>query len=311
MLSRACFDSCDAAVQRAPVDVDLHQLELRHDDLRIRGGDRRRRLIASVAELGQQVPVIVIAERERLVLIDGYLRVEALRRLGRDTVLATAWPVSEPEALLHHRHLAASEHTAIEDAWLLARLRTHGLSLDDLAARLCRSKSWVSRRVALLDDLATAAQASVRAGIVPAHAAMKYLVPLARANRRQCEQLIAGLGETRISERDVGALYRAWRRADATGRQRIVTEPLLCLRALRAAVEPAVADDEAATLLKELTTLAAIAWRTRRRVHDGGAFTADHTKAWSAAADAFASLGAAIEELHAGPDNTSEHPDPT
>ena len=111
----------------ACVDVDLHQLELRHDDLRIRGGDRRRRLIASVAELGQQVPVIVIAERDRLVLIDGYLRVEALRRLGRDQVAATSWPVTEPEALLHHRHLAASEHTAIEDAWLIARLRTHGL----------------------------------------------------------------------------------------------------------------------------------------------------------------------------------------
>ena len=109
----------------ASVDVDLHQLELRHDDLRIRGGDRRRRLIASVAELGQQVPVIVIAERDRLVLIDGYLRVEALRRLGRDQVAATSWPVTEPEALLHHRHLAASKHTAIEDAWLIARLRTH------------------------------------------------------------------------------------------------------------------------------------------------------------------------------------------
>ncbi len=255
--------------------------------------------------------MIVISERERLVLIDGYLRVEALRRLGRDTVLATTWPVSEPEALLHHRHLAASEHTAIEDAWLLARLRTHGLSLDDLAARLCRSKSWVSRRLALLEELATAAQASVRAGIVPAHAAMKYLVPLARANRRHCEQLITGLGATRVSERDVGALYRAWRHADAAGKQRLVAEPLLYLRALRASQTPDVDADEAAPLLKDLTTLAAIAWRARRRVHHGGAFTADHTKAWSAAADAVAALGAAIEELRAGPDDTSKHPDPT
>lgn len=41
------------------MEVDLHQLDLRHDDLRIRGGDRQRRLIASVAELGQQVPVTV------------------------------------------------------------------------------------------------------------------------------------------------------------------------------------------------------------------------------------------------------------
>ena len=254
--------------------------------------------------------MIVIAERERLVLIDGYLRVEALRRLGRDTVIATAWPATEPEALLHHHHLAASGTTAIEDAWLLARLRTYGLSFDELATRLCRSKSWVSRRLALLDELATAAQASVRAGIVPAQAAMKYLVPLARANRRQCEQLIAGLGETRVSVRDLGALYRAWRGAEAIGRQRIVTEPLLYLRALRATTE-AVEDDEVTALLKDLTTLAAIAWRARRRVHRGGALTADHTKAWSAASDAVASLGAAIEELHAGPDDTSKHPDVT
>lgn len=292
------------------MDVDLHLLELRHDDLRIRGGDRRGRLIASVAAIGQQVPVIVIREGERLVLIDGYLRVDALRQLGRDTAAATTWPVTESEALLHHRHLSTSEHTAIEDAWLLARLRTHGLSLDELACRLCRSKSWVSRRLALLDELAIAAQACVRAGTVPAQAAMKYLVPLARANRGHCERLIAGIGQTRLSVRELGTIYQAWRRADAAGRQKIVSDPLLFLRALEAAQSTTdVDDDESAALLKDLTTLAAIAWRARRRVHHGSAFAADHTKVWSAATDAFASLGAAIEETHAGPDDSSKHPD--
>ena len=114
-----------------------------------------------------------------------------------------------------------------------------------------------------------------------------------------------------MSERDVGALYRAWRHADAPGKQRLVAEPLLYLRALRAAEESDVDVDDDPPLLKDLTTLAAIAWRARRRVHHGGAFTADHTKAWSAAADAVASLGVAIEELRAGPDDTSKHPDPT
>lgn len=296
-------------MQRDGVDVDLHHLELRHDELRIRDGDRRRRLIASVAEIGQQVPVIVIHEDDRLVLIDGYLRVEALRRLGRDTAHATAWSLTEAEALLHHHHLAASARSAIEDAWLLSRLRWHGLALDELARRLCRSKSWVSRRLALLDELAAAVQAAVRAGTVPPHAAMKYLVPLARANRRQCEQLIAGLGSTRVSSREVGALYEAWRRADAAGRQRIVADPLLVLRALAAATVDADVDDEAAPLLKDLTTIAAIAWRARRRVHHGGAFTVEQTQAWRAATDAFASLRAAIEENHAGPVHPGEHLD--
>ncbi len=290
------------------VDVDLHQLELRHRDLRIHDGEQRRRMIGSVAEIGQQVPVIVVRDAERFVLIDGYLRVEALRRLQRDTVMATAWSLSEVEALVHHRHLSIARRAAIEDAWLLGRLRDHGLTMDELARRLCRSKSWVSRRLGLLDTLAAAAQERVRAGAVPPHAAMKYLVPLARANKRQCEQLLAGLGDTRVSDRELGALYVTWRRADRAGKERIVAEPLLFLRALAATTTDA--GDEPASLHKDLTTLAAIASRASRRVRDGGRFTPGLTKAWRAASEAFAALGAAIEEMHAGPDHPTDHPDP-
>ena len=289
----------------AAVDVDLHQLELRHHDLRIHDAEQRRRLIGSVAEIGQQVPVIVIREDARLVLIDGYLRVEALRKLGRDTAAATAWPLTEIEALLHHRHLSIASRVAIEDAWLLGRLRDAGLSMDELARRLCRSKSWVSRRLGLLDALAATAQERVRAGTVPPQAAMKYLVPLARANKHQCEQLIAGLGDTHVSVREVGALYHAWRRADRAGKQRIVAEPLLFLRALLSASEH---DDESTSLHKDLTTLAAIAWRAGRRVRNSGPLTAEQTKAWCAASNAFAALGATIEEMHAGPDHSTDHP---
>jgi ParB-like chromosome segregation protein Spo0J len=74
------------------VEIDLHQLELRYRDLRIADPVRRRRLRGSLAEIGQQVPVVVIAEGERYVLIDGYQRVDALARLRRDTVLAVVSP---------------------------------------------------------------------------------------------------------------------------------------------------------------------------------------------------------------------------
>jgi hypothetical protein len=292
------------------VDIDLHQLELRHRDLRIHDGERRRRLIGSIAEIGQQVPVVVIRDAERLVLIDGYLRVEALRRLDRDTASATTWPVSEVEALLHHRHLAIARRTALEDAWLLGRLREHGLTMEELARRLCRSKSWVSHRLGLLDELALAVQDRVRAGMVPAHGAMRYLVPFARANKRQCEQLLAGLGETRVSDRELGALYTAWKRADRTGRQRIVDEPVLFLRAL-ASTRTGDADDDASSLHKDLTMLAAIAWRAGRRIRDGGPLSAALTRAWRTASEAFAALGATIEEMHAGPDPATSHPDPS
>jgi hypothetical protein len=206
------------------VEIDLHRLELRHRDLRIVEAERRRRLIGSIAEIGQQVPVVVIAEGDRVVLIDGYVRVDALARLQRDTVLATTWSMSEVEALLHHRHLAVTRRSALEDAWLLSRLRDHGLTMDEVARRLCRSKSWVSHRLGLLDALAVAVHDRVRAGTVPPHGAMRYLVPFARANKRQCEQILARLGDSRVSDRDLAALYMGWRRADREGKQRIVED---------------------------------------------------------------------------------------
>jgi hypothetical protein len=289
-------------------EVELHQLDLRHEDLRIHEEAQRRRLLTSVAEIGQQVPAIVIEQDEHLLLIDGYLRVEVLRRLGRDTVQVTRWQVTEAEALLHHHHLATASRSALEDGWLLSRLRWHGMALDELARRLCRSKSWVSRRLALVDELVTPAQEAVRTGQLPAQAAMKYLVPLSRANRRQCGELIAGLGGARVSVREVGVLYQAWRRADSEGRQFLATHPLLLLRA---AQEPTAENDDAsASLHKDLTMLAVIARRSQRRAHEGGPWTAEQEQAWRGAADAFASLRAVIEEKqHAGSVDTSEHPD--
>jgi len=295
------------------VEIDLHRLDLRHRDLRIVDSDRRRRLIGSLAEIGQQVPVVVIAEGDRFVLIDGYLRVDALARLHRDTAVATTWPVSELDALVHHRHLAVARRTALEDAWLLGRLREHGLSMEQLACRLCRSKSWVSHRLGLLDALAAAAQERVRTGTVPPHGAMRYLVPFARANKAQCERMLAQLGETRVSDRELAALYSAWKRADRAGKQRIVDDPLLFLKAWAASqAAPSDEEDDAGSLLKDLTTLAAIAWRASRRARDGGGpVTAAVTRAHRAASEAFAALGATLEEMHAGPDRTTSHPDPS
>ena len=255
--------------------------------------------------------MVVIGEGDRFVLIDGYLRVEALERLHRDTAIATAWLVSEIDALVYHRHLAISRRTALEDAWLLGRLREHGLSMDQLARRLCRSKSWVSHRLGLLDELAAAAQDRVRAGTVPPHGAMRYLVPFARANKAQCEQLLARLGDTRVSDRELAALYTAWKRADRAGKQRIVDDPLLFLKALAATVTAPADEDATGSLLKDLTALAAIAWRASRRVKDAGPVTAAVTRAHRAASEAFATLGATLEEMHAGPDHSTSHPDPS
>ena len=177
------------------MDLEHHQLILRHAELRRTDARQERQLLASLAEHGQQMPVVVVrAEQEgRFVLVDGYKRVRALRKLRCDTVLALLWDLPLPAALMLERLMRmATPESPIEQGWLLAALRDeHGLTLEELARRFDRSASWVSRRLGLVHDLVPEIQARVRDGTLPAHAAMKDLLPLARANMPDCLRLVA------------------------------------------------------------------------------------------------------------------------
>jgi transposase len=105
------------------MQIELGQIELRYQGLRAASPARRRSLLAALSEAGQQVPVVVVtaAAPAKYVLIDGYTRVELLRRLGRDTVEATVWPMEQDEALITRFHLEGGARSALEQGWLAER----------------------------------------------------------------------------------------------------------------------------------------------------------------------------------------------
>jgi ParB family transcriptional regulator, chromosome partitioning protein len=140
------------------MQLEFHQLERRWEHLRVRHPARQRRILASLAEAGQQTPIVVVeaeGQAERYVVIDGYKRIAALEQLGRDTVEAVAWPMSEAAAVLLDRTLRLCEQeSALEVGWLLHELEQRfGYGLEELARRFDRSVSWVSRRLALVELL--------------------------------------------------------------------------------------------------------------------------------------------------------------
>src|SRR5690242_16416198 len=108
------------------MQLEFHQLDRRWEHLRVRHPARQRRLLASLAESGQQMPIVVVATEDqtgRYVVIDGYKRIAALKQLGRDTVEAVVWPMSEAAAVLLDRSLRLAEReTALQVGWLLAEM---------------------------------------------------------------------------------------------------------------------------------------------------------------------------------------------
>ncbi len=158
--------------EQATMQLEFHQLDRRWEHLRVREPHRQRRLLASLADSGQQTPIVVVAAGppDRYLVIDGHKRVAALEQLGRDTVEATVWAMSEAEAVLLSRSLRFSpQESALEQGWLLAEMEQRfGYSLEELARRFDRSVSWVSRRLALVELLPEAIQQQVREGKIAA-----------------------------------------------------------------------------------------------------------------------------------------------
>ncbi len=245
------------------MDLELHQLTLRYERLRKRQPREERSLLVSLSEIGQQLPVVVIEQTPSFILIDGYKRVRALKRLARDTVRATCWQVAEAEALLLERGLRRGSEDALDQAWLLAELQERcQWSLEELARRFEHSKSWVSGRLALLQALPASIQEQIRAGAISAHAAMKYLVPLARVNAAAAQALATAMTPLKPTSRQVGALYAGWQTGTERTRELIVRSPQIYLQALstRETAPPSATQ----RLLQDLGALGGIARRAHR-----------------------------------------------
>ena len=231
---------------RDRIDLDLHCLELRFADSRLVEPRAVARLAESIERCGQIVPCIVVAAPESqdgagggapaLVLIDGYRRVGALRRLGRDTVSVEQWGCDPMAALL--RVLARTQDRAfasIEEALLLRTLvGEHGLSQHEVARRSGRDVSWVSRRLQLLSGLPDAALAAVRGGHLSSWAANRVVAPLARANPGHAERLLAMLAMTPLSTRELQCWFEHYQQTPRSAREHMVNRPRLFIDTLQA-----------------------------------------------------------------------------
>jgi ParB family transcriptional regulator, chromosome partitioning protein len=257
------------------MSLELHQLELRYEALRAAAPKKERRLLSSLAEHGQQSPVVVIGTdvADHYALVDGYKRVRALKKLATDTVSAVLWELDEPSALLFERALRMDqEDSALEQGWFLrALLDDFGLEPKELSRRLDKSQSWVSRRVGLASALPKEAQELVRAGKICAHAAERFLLPLARAKKDDCLLFANAVTKEKLSTREVAALHRGFVSGSAEARTLVLQNPQLYLQA-QAEAEKAAAEKKTKPpkelVLDDLSIIASVSNRLWRRLQE-------------------------------------------
>jgi hypothetical protein len=177
--------------------VDLASLGERLSALRLCDVASLTAMRRSLEQHGQLTALTVFSSREQLEVLDGFKRARAARALGWSTLIARVDAVDSVEAklrlcTLHDRRGL----TELEEGWLVRSLyREDGLSLPEIARRMVRHRSWVWRRLMLVEALDTTVQADVRLGLLAARAAVA-VSRLPRGNQQAASAVVMRRGLT-------------------------------------------------------------------------------------------------------------------
>lgn len=139
---------------------------------------------ASLRQHGQLSPLRGFEQDGVLQVFDGFKRLRAARGLGLRDLRVVVADVDVVDATVQMRELHVGRGlTALEEAWIVRALhRDHHVSQGAIAARLRCHKSWVCRRLVLVEALDTSVQADVRLGLLAPRAAV-LVAALPRGNQ--------------------------------------------------------------------------------------------------------------------------------
>jgi ParB-like chromosome segregation protein Spo0J len=145
-----------------------------------------RQMMQSLRDYGQVSPIVVCQLEGQTVLVDGFKRLHAARLLkGISQLTARLLETDEQgaKAAIFNLNRIVGRPVELEEAWIIyALVREDGFQQIEAAQMLGRHKSWVNRRLALIERLCDEARESLRLGLLTPTQA-RHLTRLPRGNQ--------------------------------------------------------------------------------------------------------------------------------
>jgi len=227
------------------------------------------RMKHSLATHGQLTPLVAATRPQGVELVDGFKRVAAAEMLGWPTLLVATRPLDETgqwaAMLLLNR--GPSSMTALEEALVLREMAAMGLLQTEIAALCARHKSWVNRRIGLVDRLHPELLEAMKLGLLHPGSARR-LLSLPPGNQLE---VAAAVQRARLGPWDTELLVGLWRRTkDPTVRRALLSEPRASLHKQhperrRSPLDPRLGP-EGQRLCRCLHRLSAVMTETSRRL---------------------------------------------
>lgn len=152
------------------LEIPLSEIGERYLHLRLIRPKAEASMVDSIKKYGQLVPVVVSRpEGEGYELIDGFKRFRACRKLGFKNLNARILDGNHraSKAAIIHLNWRARSIVDLEEAMVVHSLyREDNLTQVEIATLLGRHKSWVSRRISLIERLSDEVQSDIRLGLI-------------------------------------------------------------------------------------------------------------------------------------------------
>nr|WP_321464322.1 ParB N-terminal domain-containing protein [uncultured Desulfobulbus sp.] len=188
------------------LELSLDKIGERFAPLRIVNPAADSAMLQSVERYGQIMPVVVCeAQQNDYQLLDGFKRLRSARRLGMKSLKAQVMRLTlrAGKAALVQLNWVGKSISNMEEALVVHSLfHEDSLSQVEIATLLGRHKSWVCRRISLIDRLCDEGLAQIKLGLLPISMS-RELIKLPRGNQ---ELLIQAIANHHLSCRDTGRL---------------------------------------------------------------------------------------------------------
>lgn len=179
--------------EEQPQELKLDEIGESYGRYRLHVPELERGMMRSLDSYGQLSPIVVVMHEGRWELIDGFKRLGAARKLASmDRLVARQIEADErsAKAAIYGLNRAGGRTREIEEAWIVhALVREDGLKQVEVAELLGRHKSWVCRRLALIEKLSPEARADLQVGLLTPTAA-RQLVRLPAGNQPDILELV-------------------------------------------------------------------------------------------------------------------------
>jgi ParB-like chromosome segregation protein Spo0J len=199
--------------------------------------EAERAMARSLEKYGQLSPVVVCRRNDRYELIDGFKRLGAVRRLAQIGPLSARLMEADErtvKAAIYGLNRAGGRTRELEEAWIIHSLvREDGMSQVEVAELLGRHKSWVCRRLALIERLGAKARDDLRVGLLSPTAA-RQIVRLPQGNQAE---VLDTVRREAISGAELAAVVDLWLGcADGSQQQYILSHPREALSQAKRAI---------------------------------------------------------------------------